>query len=76
MNQIKEHMDVVGADGQKVGKVDRVEGKRIKLTKASSPGDHKDHHHFISLDLVAGVDGNTVKLSKNADAAIAAEQEA
>ena len=40
------------------------------------PGDHKDHHHFIDLDLVAGVQGNTVKLSKNADAAIAAEQEA
>jgi hypothetical protein len=76
MNEVKEHMDIVGADGKKVGRVDRVEGQRIKLTKDSSPGGHKDHHHFIDLSLVAGVEGNVVKLSKNGDQAIKAEQEA
>ncbi len=31
---IKEHMEVIGADGVHVGTVDHVEGDRIKLTKA------------------------------------------
>jgi len=30
---IKEHMEVIGADGVHVGTVDKVEGGRIKLTK-------------------------------------------
>ena len=30
---IKEHMEVIGADGVHVGTVDRIEGGRIKLTK-------------------------------------------
>lgn len=33
MNEIKEHMKVVGKDGGHVGTVDGVEGNRIKLTK-------------------------------------------
>ena len=36
MQDIAEHMEVIGADGVRVGKVDRVEGGRIKLTKDSS----------------------------------------
>ncbi|MFN3348764.1 DUF2171 domain-containing protein [Pseudorhodoplanes sp.] len=66
-SDIKEHMEVCGADGKTVGKVDRVEGNRIKLTKDSAPAGHKDHHHFIDLSLVSGVDGGKVTLSKNAD---------
>jgi hypothetical protein len=34
--QIKEHMEVVGSDGQHVGTVDGVEDDRIKLTKSDS----------------------------------------
>ncbi len=64
---IQEHMDVLGADGKRVGKVDRVEGNRIKLTKDSAPAGHKDHHHYIKMNLVKGIEGNTVKLSQNAD---------
>jgi hypothetical protein len=64
---IKEHMQVCGADGKIIGKVDRVEGSRIKLTKDSAPAGHTDHHHFIDMSLVSGVEGNIVKLSKNAD---------
>ena len=45
---IKEHMEVIGADGVHVGTVDRMEGGRIKLTKKDSgEGSHKGHHHFI-----------------------------
>jgi hypothetical protein len=49
---IKEHMEVIGADGVHVGTVDRMEGKRIKLTKKDSgEGAHKGHHHFIDASL-------------------------
>ena len=36
ISQIREHAQVIGADGVKVGTVDRVEGDRIKLTKDSA----------------------------------------
>ncbi|MDO9410943.1 MAG: DUF2171 domain-containing protein [Pseudolabrys sp.] len=76
MNNIKEHMEVIGADGVHVGTVDRVEGKRIKLTKKDSgEGKHKGHHHFIELGLVAGVEGDKVRLSANADVAVTLEEE-
>ena len=35
---IKEHMEVIGADGVHVGTVDKVEGGRIKLTKKDRRG--------------------------------------
>ncbi len=74
---IKEHMDVIGADGVHVGTVDHVDGDRIKLTKADSgEGSHKGHHHYISLGLVADVEGDTVRLSANADVAVTFEEEA
>ena len=73
---IKEHMDVIGADGVHVGTVDKVEGDRIKLTKADSGiGSHAGHHHFISKGLVADVEGDTVRLSANADVAVQFEEE-
>jgi hypothetical protein len=77
MNKIEEHMEVIGADGAHVGTVDRVEGQRIKLTKADSgEGKHKGHHHFIELGLVAEVEGKKVRLSANADVAVTMEEEA
>src|ERR1700693_5553407 len=36
MTEIKEHMEVIGADGVHVGTVDKLEGNRIKLTKKDS----------------------------------------
>ncbi len=75
-DDIREHMDVIGADGVHVGTVDKVEGDRIKLTKADSgQGSHEGHHHFNSLGLVAGVEGDTVRLSANADVAVTFEEE-
>ena len=73
---IREHMDVIGADGVHVGTVDKVEGDRIKLTKADSgQGGHEGHHHFIGRGLVAEVEGDQVRLSANADVALTFEEE-
>ncbi|URW75492.1 DUF2171 domain-containing protein [Sphingomonas donggukensis] len=73
---IREHMEVIGADGVHVGTVDHVEGDRIKLTKKDSgEGSHKGHHHFISLGLVADVEGDKVRLSANGDVAVTFEEE-
>jgi hypothetical protein len=74
---VKEHMQVIGADGVPVGTVDKVEGSRIKLTKKDSgEGSHKGHHHFIDGSLIADIEGNKVRLSANADVAVTMEQEA
>ena len=75
LSQIKEHMEVIGADGVHLGTVDKVEGDRIKLTKADS-GSRSDHHHYLSGGLVAEIEGNQVRLSANADNAALLEEEA
>jgi hypothetical protein len=76
LSQIKEHAEVIGADGIHVGTVDHVDGDRIKLTKADSgEGQHKGHHHYISGGLVAAVENGTVRLSANADVAVTFEEE-
>jgi hypothetical protein len=74
LSQITEHMEVIGADGVHVGIVDHVDGNRIKLTKAES-GAHRDHHHYISGGLVAGVEGDQVRLSATAENALLFEEE-
>jgi hypothetical protein len=75
-SRVKEHMEVIGADGVHVGTVDRVENGKIKLTKADSgEGRHKGHHHFIDLGLVADVEGQKVRLSANAAVAVTFEEE-
>jgi hypothetical protein len=59
---IREHMEVVGSDGQHVGTVDHLEGEnRLKLTKSDS-ADGK--HHFVPLDWVESVDSK-VHLNKS-----------
>lgn len=79
---IKEHMEVIGADGVHVGTVDHVEGDRIKLTKKDSgaevegaEGSHAGHHHYISIGLVADVEGDQVRLSATAANAVLFEEE-
>ncbi|MFL6795829.1 MAG: DUF2171 domain-containing protein [Xanthobacteraceae bacterium] len=74
MADIKEHMKVIGKDGTALGTVDRVEADRIKLTKKDSPPGHQGHHHYIDRKLVGSVEGDTVKLSVNADAVPKSEQ--
>ena len=76
LSKIKEHMEVIGADGVHVGTVDKVEGNRIKLTKKDSgEGSHKGHHHYIDRSLVAGVEGDKVRLSAIGAVAVTFEEE-
>ncbi|MEA3050146.1 MAG: hypothetical protein QOG84_1982 [Sphingomonadales bacterium] len=75
-DDIREHMEVIGADGVHVGTVDHVDGDRIKLTKADSgEGSHEGHHHYISIGLVAEVEGDRVRLSADAAVAVTFEEE-
>ena len=80
---IREHMEVIGADGARIGTVDRVDGDRIKLTKVegfgeqmeAAEGSHAGHHHYISLGLVAGIEGDQVRLSASGAHAVLFEEE-
>jgi hypothetical protein len=74
LSRIREHMEVIGADGVHLGTVDKVDGDRIKLIKADS-GSHSDHHHYVSGGLVADIEGNKVRLSANGDSALLLEEE-
>ncbi|RWX75441.1 DUF2171 domain-containing protein [Neorhizobium lilium] len=77
VSTIKEHAEIIGADGVHVGTVDHVEGDRIKLTKRDSVGGgHEGHHHYIAIELVAEVEGDRVRLSANGDVAVSFEEEA
>lgn len=65
--EIREHMEVVGSDGQHVGTVDHCEGPNIiKLTK-SDPASGGEHH-FIPLAWVDHID-QKVHLAHTADEA-------
>ncbi|MET3899039.1 hypothetical protein ABIB57_002991 [Devosia sp. UYZn731] len=76
LDGIKEHMEVIGADGVHIGTVDKVEGGRIKLTKADSgEGSHEGHHHYIEGQLVAEIEGDKVRLSATAANAVLFEEE-
>lgn len=57
-SQIRQHMEVVASDGERIGQVDEVDGDRIKLTKDSA-----GHHHHVAIADVARVDEH-VHLSK------------
>ncbi len=64
VQDIKEHMEVLGADGKHVGTVDHVEGAdKIKLTKGDPQSGGQ--RHLIPLRLVQRID-DKVHLSKPA----------
>ena len=73
--QIRQHAEIISADGIHVGTVDRVEGDRIKLTKKDSGAGHQGHHHFISQALLSGVENNRIRQSANGDVAVSFEEE-
>ena len=66
-SQIREHMEVVGSDGQHVGTVDKIEGDRIKLTKNDPQA--QGQHHYLPLDMVASVEQDEVRLDRPAEQA-------
>lgn len=73
--KIKKNMEVIGADGVHVGKVEEVHGHRIRLNPQDNARGHEHHHHYIELGLVAGVEGHQIRLSANADVAVTFEEE-
>ncbi len=67
-SQIKEHMPVIGSDGQTIGRVDHLEGSdRIKLTKNDSPD---GQHHVIPTTWITRIDEH-VHLNKSGKDAMA-----
>lgn len=76
INQIREQMEVIGADGVHIGTVEAVAGQRIMLSKQDSgQGSHRHHNHYIPLTLVAEVEGDKVRLSANSNVAVTFEEE-
>ncbi|HEY8592727.1 MAG TPA: DUF2171 domain-containing protein [Sphingomicrobium sp.] len=64
LGRIREHMEVVGSDGEHVGTVDKVAGDRIILTK--SDRDAGGHHHSIGCSTIDRVEGERVILDCSA----------
>jgi hypothetical protein len=58
--QIKEQMEVKGADGKHVGTVEGMEGNRIQLASGGMI-------HTLDLEAVDEVDGDVVKLKQSAE---------
>lgn len=76
IDNIREHMEVIGADGVHIGTVDKVEGDRIKLTRDDSgTSGHEGHHHYIPGGLVADIEGEQVRLSATGANAVLHEEE-
>lgn len=60
VDQIREGLAIVGSDGAHVGSVDALVGQLLKLKK-SDPASGGTHH-YLDLALVAGIEGDTIKL--------------
>ena len=48
LEAIKEHMDVIGSDGGRIGRVDHVKGNQIELAKLDLDTGFK--HRLIPMD--------------------------
>jgi hypothetical protein len=66
-SEIREHMDVEGSDGGHVGRVDKVIGDEIELTKLDIGSGLK--HHMIPMSWVDHVEDDTIRLNMTKDAA-------
>lgn len=66
LSGIREHMDVVGSDGERIGKVDKVRGDSVILTKSDSPD---NRHHSIDCSMIETVEGDQVRLDRPAEEA-------
>ncbi len=66
-SEIREHMELIGADGGHIGTVDKIEGERIKLTKTDRGSGGQ--HHYVPLSLVEEVDADAVRMSFSSELA-------
>jgi len=65
IQDIKEHMEVLGADGKHVGTVDCTKGEdTIVLTKSDPQSGGQ--HHIIPVRLVQSLDEDKIRLTKPA----------
>ncbi|MET0270084.1 MAG: DUF2171 domain-containing protein [Sphingomonas sp.] len=69
LSQVQEHQEVVGSDGQHVGKVDHVRGDRILLAKSDQNAG--GHHHSIPSKWISKV-GDKVEIDRTAAEALKA----
>lgn len=67
LGKVREHMEVVGSDGERVGVVDKVEGDRIILTKNDPTAG--GHHHSIPCSWIQSTD-DKVTINKTAQEAM------
>ena len=74
-SDIKEHMEIIGADGVHVGTVDHLANdgtQRIKLTRRDSPQAQDGSgggHHYLPIGLAASIDDGRLRLSATGAAA-------
>jgi hypothetical protein len=68
LGQVREHMHVVGNDGQPVGTVDRVAGDRVILTKSDPQANGA--HHSIGCTEIDRIEGEQVLLGCSAEQAM------
>ena len=61
-DQIRQHMNVIDANGQVCGTVDSVDGERVKLTRS---GSSDGQHHWLNMDEVAGIEGGQLRLRQS-----------
>lgn len=64
-DQLREHMDVVDANGEHCGTIDSIDGDRIKLTRKDSTD---GQHHYVEMGQVAGIEGGQVRLNSTSQA--------
>ncbi len=58
--QIREQMQVRGWDGQAVGKVDKLEGGRIRLVNGNGNGSARHQPQYIELEAIWSIDGDVL----------------
>lgn len=66
LRQIQNHMDVVGSDGESIGKVDKVSGDTVILTRSDSDD---NRHHSFDCSLIETVEDEKVRLRVPAEEA-------
>ena len=66
LGQAREQMDVVGSDGEPIGKVERIAGDRVILSKSDSPDGRQ---HSIPCTMIERIEGDRVTLGCTAEQA-------
>ena len=75
LQNVRVDMAVIGADGVAIGIVDAVTHHSIRLRPTGVRGEEGERSHFIPVGLIAEIEGDTVRLSANADVAVTFEDE-